>query len=122
VFSSLTILKNSRFWFIILYNGTKRHVIFFGKKVVILYFRFWPKEAKKSKKASRGPHEGNKFCISDGTKHNPKNFGILYSELLAHGRPTREARPDAGPFTRRHPETRPPLLKKQTHPPQLHVG
>jgi len=28
--------------------------------------------------ASRGHNEGNKFCILDGTKHHPKNFGILH--------------------------------------------
>jgi len=28
--------------------------------------------------ASRGSHKCNKFCILDGTKHDPENFGILY--------------------------------------------
>jgi hypothetical protein len=32
----------------------------FDKNVVILHFRFWPKERKKPKRASRGPHEDNK--------------------------------------------------------------
>jgi hypothetical protein len=38
------------------------------------YSPFW-----KPKRASRGPHEGNKFCILDGTKHDPEIFGILHS-------------------------------------------
>jgi len=46
------------------------------------YFPFWIlalRGQKKPKRASRGPHDGNKFCILDETKHDPKNFGILYS-------------------------------------------
>jgi len=73
VFSSPFFSNFFEFWFIILQNGTKHHANFFGKKVVILYFGFWPQEAN-----SRGCHEGNKFCILDGTKHDPENFSILY--------------------------------------------
>jgi hypothetical protein len=46
------------------------------------YSPFWilaSRGQKKPKRVSRGPHEGNKFCILDGTKHNPENFGILHS-------------------------------------------
>jgi hypothetical protein len=32
---------------------------------------------KKAQKNSRDPHEGNKFCILDGSKHNLKNFVIF---------------------------------------------
>jgi len=45
-------------------------------------FSFLDFGAKKPKKASRGPHEGNKFCILDGIKHSPKNFSILYFIIL----------------------------------------
>jgi len=36
-----------------LHKGTKRHANFFGKKMDILHFGFWPKEAKKPKRAPR---------------------------------------------------------------------
>ena len=39
--------------------------------VTILHFGFWPQEAKKVQKS-------NKFYIFDRTKHNSKNFSILY--------------------------------------------
>jgi hypothetical protein len=49
-----------------LYNRTEHHANFFGKKVVILHFEFSPQWTKKKPKgASRGSHEGNKFCILD---------------------------------------------------------
>jgi len=54
----------------------------FWQKMVILHFGFWPQEAKKKpKRVSWGPHEGNKFCILDGTKDDPENFGILHSTI-----------------------------------------
>jgi len=37
------------------------------------------RQKKKTKIASRGPREDNKFYILDGTKYNPENFGILHS-------------------------------------------
>jgi hypothetical protein len=37
------------------------------------------KRPKKAQKSLKRPNEGNKFCILDGTKHNPENFGILHS-------------------------------------------
>jgi hypothetical protein len=46
------------------------------------YSPFWivaSSSQKKPKRAPRGPHDVNKFCILDGTKHNPENFGILHS-------------------------------------------
>jgi len=82
VFSSPFIPKSFEFSSIILHNGTKCHANFFGKKVSILHFKFWNKEAKKYKKASRGSNESNKFCIWDETKHNLENFGILYFIIL----------------------------------------
>jgi hypothetical protein len=42
------------------------------------HFGFWPQEAKKPSRATRGSYERNKFCILDRTKHNFKNFGILH--------------------------------------------
>jgi hypothetical protein len=36
-----------------LQNRTKHHAKKFGKKVSILYFGFWPQEAKKSQKAKK---------------------------------------------------------------------
>jgi len=45
------------------------------------YSPFWilaSRGKKNPKRASRGSHEGNKFCILDGTKHDPENFGILH--------------------------------------------
>jgi hypothetical protein len=53
VFSSPFHPKNFGFWPIILQNGTKHHAIFFGKKVSILHFRFWPQEAKKKPKSQK---------------------------------------------------------------------
>jgi len=44
------------------------------------YSPFWilaSRDKKKTKRASRDPHEGNKFYILDETEHNPKNFGIF---------------------------------------------
>jgi len=79
VFSPHFFSKKFGFWSIILQNGTKYHVNFFGKKVVIFHFGFWLQEAKKNPKMSlKRLHDNNKFCILDGTKHNPKNFGILH--------------------------------------------
>jgi hypothetical protein len=46
---------NFGFWPIILQNGTKRHAKFFGKKVSILHFGFWPQEAKKKKAKKPSP-------------------------------------------------------------------
>jgi len=34
--------------------------------------------ASRCQKNQKEPYEGNKFCILDGTKHDPKNFDILY--------------------------------------------
>jgi len=68
VFSSPFFQKKIEFWSIILQNGTKHHAIFWKKGG---YSPFWIL-------ASRGSHEGNKFYILDGTKHDPKNFGILH--------------------------------------------
>jgi hypothetical protein len=64
------------FWSIILQNRTKHYTKFFGKKVSILHFGFWPQEVKKKLKSSHSSHE--KFSILDGTKHTHENFGILH--------------------------------------------
>jgi hypothetical protein len=47
----------------------------FWQKGTILYFGFWPQEAKRPK-SPHPPHE--KFSILDGTKHTHENFGILH--------------------------------------------
>jgi hypothetical protein len=39
------------------------------------------KDKKMPKRASRGPHEDNKFCILDGAKHDPKNFSIYITSF-----------------------------------------
>jgi hypothetical protein len=75
VFSSPFHPKFFGFWSIILQNGTKHHIKFFGKKASILYFGFWPQEAKKLK-SPHPPYE--KFGMLDGTKHTYENFGILH--------------------------------------------
>jgi len=47
--------------------------------VVILHFGFWPQEAKKNPKtATRGSHEGNKFCVLNGTKHDFKKWYFVF--------------------------------------------
>jgi hypothetical protein len=40
--------------------------------ITLNFLVFYPK------RALIDSHEGNKFCILDGTKHDPKNFGILH--------------------------------------------
>jgi hypothetical protein len=45
------------------------------------YSPFWIL-ASRGQKNPKEPHERNKFCILDGTKHDPGNFGILYSIIL----------------------------------------
>jgi hypothetical protein len=52
---------------------------FLAKMWFLSILDFGLKRPQKPKRASRDPHEGNKFCILDGTKHNPKNFDILHS-------------------------------------------
>jgi len=52
---------------------------FLAKRWLFSILDFGLKRPKKAKRAPRGSHEGNKFCILDGTKHNPENFGILHS-------------------------------------------
>jgi len=45
------------------------------------YSSFWilaSRGKKNPKRVSRCSHEGNKFCILDGTKHDLENFGILH--------------------------------------------
>jgi hypothetical protein len=62
-----------------LQNGTKHHAKFFGKKVSIFHFGFWPQEAKKKAKKPKSPYPPHeKFGILDGTKHTHENFGILH--------------------------------------------
>jgi hypothetical protein len=68
--------KKFGIWPIILQNGTKHHAKFFGKKVSILHFKFWPQETTKKSKSPHPPHKN--FGILDGTKHTHKNFGILH--------------------------------------------
>jgi hypothetical protein len=53
VFSFLFHPKKFGFWPIILQNGTKHHAKFFGKKISILHFGFWPQEAKKKAKRQK---------------------------------------------------------------------
>jgi len=39
---------------------------------------FGLKRPKKPKMSLKRLHDNNKFCILDGTKHDPENFGILH--------------------------------------------
>jgi hypothetical protein len=72
VFNSPFTPKNSRFWSIILHNGTKHHAKFLAKSG---YSLFWILASRaKKKRASRGYNEGNKFRISD----KPNFFGIFH--------------------------------------------
>jgi hypothetical protein len=71
-------LVQSHCWSIILHNRTKHHVGFCKKVWLFSILDFGLKrQKKKTKRASRDPHEGNKFYILDETEHNPKNFGIF---------------------------------------------
>ena len=48
------------------------------------YSPFWilaSRDQKNPKRASRGSHEGNEFCILDEAKHDLENFGILHSTI-----------------------------------------
>jgi hypothetical protein len=51
---------------------------FFVKRRLFFILDFGLKRKKTKKRASRGSHEDNKFCILDGTKHDPNIFGILH--------------------------------------------
>jgi len=77
VFSSPQILKKFGFWFIILQNETKYYAKFLAKRWLFSILDFGIKRPKNLKE-SHEAHEDNKFCILDGTKHDPKNFGILH--------------------------------------------
>ena len=74
---SFPFFKKIGFWSIILQNRLNTMQFFLAKRWLfsILYFDF--KRQKTSKRASRGSHEDNKFCILNGTNHDP-DFGILY--------------------------------------------
>jgi len=41
------------------------------------YSSFWIL-ASRGQRNPKEPHEDNKFCILDGTKRDPENFGILH--------------------------------------------
>jgi hypothetical protein len=82
VFCSCSIPRKIGFWFIILYNKIKHHVKFLVRRWLFSIFDFGLERPKKLKKASRGPHEDDKFCILDETKHSAENFDILHSITL----------------------------------------
>jgi len=66
-----------------LQNKTKHYAKFLAKRWLFSILDFGLKSLKKNpKRASSGSHEGNKFYILDGTKHDPENFDILYSTIL----------------------------------------
>jgi hypothetical protein len=71
------LLKNFKFWSIILQNETKHHANFLAKSYSFSILDFGLKRSKKkSQKTLTHPHE--KFDILDETKHIHKNFGILH--------------------------------------------
>jgi hypothetical protein len=54
---------------------------FFAKRWLFFILDFGLKRPKNPKRASRGSHEGNKFCILDGTKHILKILAFYTSSL-----------------------------------------
>jgi hypothetical protein len=88
VFSSPFIPKNSRFWSIILHNGTKHHAKFLAKRWLFPILDFSLKRPKKAQKrlgARAHPHQHQeKFGILDGTKHTHEKISILHFIILKY--------------------------------------
>jgi len=76
-----TVTKNQNFYELnkALQNGSKHYANFLAKRWLFFILVFSLKRQKKTqKKAPRGSHEDNKFCIFYETKHDSENFGILH--------------------------------------------
>jgi len=78
VFSFHIFTKYFGFWSIILQNRTKHHAKLWKKDS---YSPFWIlalRGQKTPKMSLKRLHENNKFCIFNGIKYDPENFGILH--------------------------------------------